>query len=101
MSYSNIKNTFFLIYELSHFSMGHIWLQSYDSFFRFTLLLLGDKNNNTGPTTVNDDSIPLNSFTKIHNSHEPAMLSECNSCDFSKAHYNSKWKVFKKNKTLV
>ena len=81
--------------------MGHIWLQSYDSFFRFTLLLLGDINVNTGPTTVNDDSIPLNSFTKIHNSHEPAMLSECNSCDFSKAHYNSKWKVFKKNKTLV
>ena len=111
MSYNNNKNTIFfsinildmqdstwnsfLRCQLSYFGLANILLHRYDSFFRFILLLSGNVNVNPGPTTVTNNSIPLNTLP-FHNHGEPTMPSECNSLGRYKAHDNSKWKIFKK-----
>ena len=58
-------------------------------------MLLGEANFNPGPTTVTNNSIPLNTLP-FHNCGEPTIPSECNSYGCYKGHCNSKWKFFKK-----
>lgn len=89
----------FLRCQLSYFSLGQIRLHRYGSFFRFTLLLLGNLNVNPASTTVNDNSIPL-IILLFHVCYKPTMPSRCVSSEFQKAHYSSKLSIFK-NKTFV
>ena len=89
----------FLRCRLSYFSLGQIRLHRYGSFFRFTLLLLGNLNVNPASTTVNDNSIPL-MILLFHVCYKPTMPSRCVSSEFQKAHYSSKLSIFK-NKTFV
>ena len=114
MSYNNVKNTIFFsinIFEiqdstrnsflrcqLSNFALANIRVHRYDSFFRFILLLSGNINVNLGPTTVTNNSIPLNTLP-FHNCGEitPTMSSESNSLGCCKGHDSSKWKIFLKN----
>ena len=93
MSHNNVKNTIFfsinileiqdstrnssLRCQLSYFALANILLRRYDSFFTFTLLPSGDINFKQGPTTVTNNSIPLNTLP-FHNCGEPTMPSECN-----------------------
>ena len=93
---ARFSTEYFLRWQLSYFSLGHIGLHRYDSFFRFILLLLSDMNVNPGPITVNDNSINSN-MPQFHNYHKPTIPSERNSSHFYKAHYNSKFKFFKNN----
>ena len=67
----------------------------YDSFFRFILLPLGDINVNPGPTTVNNNKVPLDALS-FHNCDEPFIPSICDSSDYNKEHDNSKWNILKK-----
>ena len=89
----------FLRCQLSYFSLGQIRLHRYGSFFRFTLLLLGNLNVNPASTTVNDNSIPL-IILLFQVCYKPTMPSRCVSSEFQKAHYSSKLSIFK-NKTFV
>ena len=41
-----------------------------------------DTNINPGPTTVNDDKIPLNTLP-FYNYDKPSMLPKCNSSDYT------------------
>ena len=52
-------------------------------------------NVNLGPTTVTNNSIPLNTLP-FHNSGEPTVPFECNSLGCYKANDHSKWKIFLK-----
>ena len=87
----------FLICQFSYFAKANIPLLTYDSFFRFILLLSGSINVNLGPTTVNNNRISLNTLPfhncgepvnnnsislntlQFHNCGEPTMPSKCNS----------------------
>ena len=93
---TRFSTEYFLRWQLSYFSLGHIRLHRYDSFIRFILLLLGDMNVNPGQITVNNNSINSN-IPQFHNCHQPTMPSERNSSHFYKAHDNSKLKIFKNN----
>ena len=52
--------------QLSYFVFASIQLLRYHSFFRLVLLLSGDVNVNQDQTTVNNNSIPLNTLP-FHN----------------------------------
>ena len=111
MSYNNVKDKIFfsinnleiqdstrnsfLRCQLSYFALANIRLHRFDSFLLFILLFSGDINVNPGPTTVTNNSIPLNTLP-FHNCGEPTMPSECYSLGCYKAHDNSKWKIFLK-----
>ena len=75
--------------QLSYFAFANIRLHSYDSFFRFILLLSCDVNVDPGPTTVNNNKIPLNALS-FYNYDEPTMPSKCDSSDNNNEYDDSK-----------
>ena len=91
----DITKNCFLRCQLSYFALANIRLNRYDSFFRFILLLLGDINVNPGPTTVNDNKIPLNTLP-FYKCDEPVMTSKCDSSDHNKEQCDSKLNMFTK-----
>ena len=79
----------FLLCSSKH-STTQVWF-----IFQVYLIALGWHNVNLGPTTVTNNSVPLNTHP-FHHCSEAIIPSECNSLGCYKTHDNSKWKILEK-----